>query len=613
MAKSYLGYTDRDIKQETDWADVTSTAKTTFDAVQQKQKDSINAIEGDRQEFMKTIGDTPNTSNKDMNHNIAKFSDDMSETSLHLHEALKAGEIKLSDYTHLNQNLKNSVETTFALYNKREEVNTLYKERLDKGESSMIEGETRAMYDEFIDMESSIPIIDPSDGMVYMVKTDENGKLMEGEENRMKVSEMAKASATTYDRFGMGESLDGAAKSLGNWQTAFLSNHKLKTLEDARQNPEYTSAIDTFLDSILTRPTDAASVLMDHTGIYQPEDGSAPMSYETTFKEEEAGGNKIYMEKNPATGVFEPKLTDEQRVLAKKTLKSAIESRVAYKETAKEFTQPAKDTSAETQKKTQLDVDVKRIDRINKMIAGNTSLSEPAAAAYMADYNAQNAGREGVDQMVRINRGEYYIELDFVSKEGVKRKEKVRYRGADGHLLPNKDVYGGFYDRLPANKFSNYNDAYNASVGGFITEESDSYSADTWEGSEAVKEPVLADLSESISTGALGIADAIIRESNNSLMAKVNEFTDGFYKGGSRNAGVNITPELTSSGETTGKVNLNITYKGKPIDLGPEFEFDYDREGENLGSDMLTWLKKAADEVEKKRLLIDKMENKGSL
>ena len=332
MAKSFYKYADRDSSKTTvDFGALAKSFDTKADALNVDRATKKAALEENYQALQKKIDeDSPLGSHAGANEAMAKFSQSASQKALNMKKLMENGDISIADRNAYMTNLKTSTVQMFELGNS---FNTNREELLERHQEGGIGSAEELAYLEQAELFNGQgePFVGEN-GQVFLAARDAvTGELGN---NPMSLAKAKAMMTQRVDKFNLGESSSTSADALGVSYTEAVRSGKIKTVDDARNNPAFSKALDTFVSKDLSTESAAMSVILDG-GLVASND----LPYKYSLDPEEKGANIIQGEYNEVTGVWTPKLTPSQKTLAEDTYRNSILAQIGRKETAIEKTQ----------------------------------------------------------------------------------------------------------------------------------------------------------------------------------------------------------------------------------------------------------------------------------
>lgn len=340
MAGTYYKYAERNASDEINWSEVGKNITDMLTKETKIREDKKAAIDKASREFGQTLSDAPQGEHQGINQWALTYADSAQQARLMQDRLLKSGQLKQKDYMVMRQNINDGTTQAFNLI---KEYQAEYKdkmERFQKRESSRFEPDLMAEAEGFANFNESELYINPTDFTVNIAKKEK--QIVDGKEvyvmsknpnNFTTVNAMKNRITGKFNRLDVSKTLQAGVDVLGKEKDALI---KLGTLTQGGSITEiidittrkdfgveakeavslYQRSEDTYLDSILSVPDDAMSVLYDYVNI----DPKNKKAYTYTWDPKEAGGNVILF-KNSPSGRPVAQLDDAQREVAKNALR----------------------------------------------------------------------------------------------------------------------------------------------------------------------------------------------------------------------------------------------------------------------------------------------------
>tara|TARA_R110002012_G_scaffold320620_1_gene544745 strand:- start:463 stop:1572 length:1110 start_codon:yes stop_codon:yes gene_type:complete len=203
----------------------------------------------------------------------------------------------------------------------------------------------------------------------------------------------------------------------------------VKRIKGIIDDPDFQAALDNTAESMLVNDFSGASVLTDNMGL-KPDGSPWTMEDFVTSEEynqlsEEEKLNKIELIPNsqdPSSGVMEPRLSEEQREIAKDYIKSQFLLSIGLEEEARKDPREIKPTAAETNAQNKKDQDKEYFTLVTKLVTDDPASFESTSRTLIQQAN-ENV-KQGGEIVQSIERGPESIVITYESDEGV-RKESI--------------------------------------------------------------------------------------------------------------------------------------------------------------------------------------------
>jgi hypothetical protein len=182
---------------------------------------------------------------------------------------------------------------------------------------------SRSKVEQFGNFGDSGMIVNPSNYVVNVAKTDKDGKIVD----TMSFQQLRKTNKQKYDKFNAKGEVQSIVGQLAKQYEQVVKKGGVLTADDVRQNTQLKGALDKYIDAALVDPNAMLDLLMEY----------APESYEIADKKDEVdlakakAEGKVYVEfdpKNPSSGRYVATLSEEQQKDAKDILRNLIDAAI---------------------------------------------------------------------------------------------------------------------------------------------------------------------------------------------------------------------------------------------------------------------------------------------
>jgi len=313
MAKSYLGYVERDQQAFVDWGAIGSQISKDLDKIRvsrQNQRDELDRVTN---EAVTTINELTANQPKLVSEFYMDGANDMRQYLLMLNKEMKAGRLNPAEYMKKKQVLMDGVTQLGDASKAFAEDYENAMKRLQNGEAAAQEIFQNEMYDAFRTTEDKGIYVNPADGRVYIAKRNADGTINRNQSDLLSVNKLYARRKDQINKFDVVGETSKKVNVLGDVVKSMRRGNVL-TLKDVMQNPQYKKAEGDIINSMMASPRDAASVLSDYIGGYQfTQDPSIA-----------AGDPNMILLKEDGMGLLMPELTAEQRKTAEEALRAQI-------------------------------------------------------------------------------------------------------------------------------------------------------------------------------------------------------------------------------------------------------------------------------------------------
>jgi hypothetical protein len=313
MAKSYLGYVEKDQQAFVDWGAIGSQISQDLDKIRvnrQEQRDELDRVTN---EAVTTINELTANQPKLVSEFYMDGANDMRQYLLMLNKEMKSGRLNPAEYMKKKQVLMDGVTQLGDASKAFAEDYENAMKRLQNGEAAAQEIFQNEMYDAFRTTEDKGIYVNPADGRVYIAKRNIDGTINRNQSDLLSVNKLYARRKDQINKFDVVGETSKKVNVLGDVVKA-MRRGNVMTLKDVMQNPQYKKAEGDIINSMMASPRNAASVLSDYVGGYQfTQDPSIA-----------AGDPNMILLKEDGMGLLMPELNAEQRKTAEEALRAQI-------------------------------------------------------------------------------------------------------------------------------------------------------------------------------------------------------------------------------------------------------------------------------------------------
>lgn len=334
---TYYKYAERQADSFVNWAeigkDITDMLKTETNLREQKKA----AIDKASRDFGEQLANAPTGEHTGINAWTLNYASDAQQARLLQDRLLKSGGLSVKDYTIMRQNINDGTAQLFALSKEYQEEFKVKMERMKSADPATRSQEMETFLMEtvegFANFSKSKPLINPTDFTVSV-------GIMEPDPNNQGVLRLTDQVETVnylrnrikgkYDYFDSNAATDTIAKSLGQYikaeKDADALNGIITTTADATARPGFSKYLEDKVKSYLENPYNVSSVLTDDIGGF---------TFSFTDK---SGGNVIFLERDPQSGMVKPVFTDDQKKAASDFLIGEAKQKIDYEQKLNPYT-----------------------------------------------------------------------------------------------------------------------------------------------------------------------------------------------------------------------------------------------------------------------------------
>jgi len=377
MAKSYLGYVERDQQAFVDWGAIGSQISKDLDKIRvnrQEQRDELDRVTN---EAVTTINELTANQPQLVSEFYMDASNNMRQYLLMLNKEMKAGRLNPADYMKKKQVLMDGVtqlgdaSKAFA----QDYENSL--KRLQDNESAWLEVFQNKQYDSFRNTEDKAIYVNPADGRVYIAKRNADGTINNNPADLLSVNKLYARRKDQINKFDVIGETSKKVSVLGD-MTKALRRGNVLTLKDVTQKPEYLKAEGDIIKSMMASSRNASSILTDYIG-----------GYDFTYDKDLAAKDpKMILLVEDGMGLNQPQLSAAQQKVAEEALRAQIRVQLDRVESPMPVYAPQKDSDGSGGFGVERQKDLGHLELLRKIYSGS-SAEVDAALKYIPSLNPE--------------------------------------------------------------------------------------------------------------------------------------------------------------------------------------------------------------------------------
>jgi hypothetical protein len=377
MAKSYLGYVERDQQAFVDWGAIGSQISKDLDKIRvnrQEQRDELDRVTN---EAVTTINELTANQPQLVSEFYMDASNNMRQYLLMLNKEMKAGRLNPADYMKKKQVLMDGVtqlgdaSKAFA----QDYENSL--KRLQDNESAWLEVFQNKQYDSFRNTEDKAIYVNPADGRVYIAKRNADGTINNNPADLLSVNKLYARRKDQINKFDVIGETSKKVSVLGD-MTKALRRGNVLTLKDVTQKPEYLKAEGDIIKSMMASSRNASSILTDYIG-----------GYDFTYDKDLAAKDpKMILLVEDGMGLNQPQLSAAQQKVAEEALRAQIRVQLDRVESPMPVYAPQKDSDGSGGFGVERQKDLGHLELLRKIYSGS-SAEVDAALKYIPALNPE--------------------------------------------------------------------------------------------------------------------------------------------------------------------------------------------------------------------------------
>lgn len=341
MAGTYYGYAERNASDEINWSQVGKNLTDMLSKESQIREEKKAAIDKATREYGETLANAPQGEHQGVNQWALTYADSAQQARLMQDRLLKSGQLKQKDYLVMRQNITDGTAQAFNLIKEYQAEYNDKMERYRNGDAQALEQFLMEEAEGFANFNNSELYINPTDFTVNVAKKEK--QIVDGKEvyvmsknpnDFTTVNAMRNRIKGKFDKLDVDKTLQAGVNVLGKDVNSLVElasstsrGGLIKSVNDITQRKDFgveaNEAVSlfersesTYLDSIMTQPTNISSILTD----FVVSDPKTKEAYTYTWDAKKAGGSVILL-KNDSSGRPVPEFTAAQKEVAKNALR----------------------------------------------------------------------------------------------------------------------------------------------------------------------------------------------------------------------------------------------------------------------------------------------------
>lgn len=403
MAKSYLGYVERDQQAFVDWGAIGSQISKDLEDIRVKRQEQRDELDRVTNEAVTTINDLTANQPKLVSEFYMDGANDMRQYLLMLNKEMKAGRLQPSEYMKKKQVLMDGVTQLGDASKAFAEDYENAMKRLQNGEAAAQEIFQNEMYDAFRTTEGKGIYVNPADGRVYIAKRNPDGTINNNASDLLSVNKLYARRKDQINKFDVVGETSQRVKTLGDVVKSIRGGNVM-TIKDVMKNPAYAKAEADMIKSMMASPRNIGSILSDYVGGY---------SFTQSAEEAKSDPNKILLVED-GNGLLMPQLTDAQRKKAEEALRAQMRVQLDRIETPMPVFAPDRNFQFGIAQKKKQNAD--NIELLRKVYVGDKEAEIAVDAIRAANPNILKIDRQPNNLIVTFNDGR--IERLPIPKQG---------------------------------------------------------------------------------------------------------------------------------------------------------------------------------------------------
>jgi hypothetical protein len=423
----YAGYVGNQVPP-VDWGKIGTQLFDQYNEVKKDREEQRQKIEDDFSTTFQKIGEYESTTDQTINEYLYKGVDQARNALKTQYDLLKKGAISMADY----KLKKNTLTTDWGNVSKALKNNAGIMESIQKmnasGEMSAVGRYRSEEYGKQLDIKDGQLYVNPETLRIYGTKANPQTGKVDDTSNVYSPVSMVNQYNIIDKKVDLNNGVSMFLKRVADYGIAKnLGGGRIELIENARQNPSYTKALDAQVNALTVTPFDVASVLADYAGGYQ----TANQEQKKELMAKGTPEDKIILMER-VNGVLTPAPTKTQKEAAQAYVRDQIEVGVGQKEQMTQGYAPKQPRAVKADKIPESVT--KRRDLYGKAVGmSETFRNDPGNPQVLSEI----AGLYPTGSVIvePYKRGNYVIGFNIFKKD------------ADGNKVKGTNV-GGTYDRI---------------------------------------------------------------------------------------------------------------------------------------------------------------------
>jgi hypothetical protein len=355
--QNIFGYIPTD---SVDWSKALGGLYTTVRGLEQNREDLKLELDQIKTDNIRTIQQSDAFSSQTFSQMMLGASQDGVSTIKAWNDALKRGELDPKQY---KQNMNNLMENWGTLANSVkgfDAKNAEIQKQIQDGDASMLSVEAAEYFARTADLKNLQVFIDPSTGMVTTGRLDaKNGSVIPDSIETAK--SIADPSNAVFNKVDVDNEVNKSVKLFGD----VVQEDGINTVTDATKNPRFAAKLADLTGALTSNDRMTASILVDNISegyapYFSQQDreakimsmvdkenqirkyqGQAELSGEALDSFIKESSDKLIPMQKDSSGVYQPMLTEEQRIRAREVIEDTVYSQLDFKRTQDEPKTPS--------------------------------------------------------------------------------------------------------------------------------------------------------------------------------------------------------------------------------------------------------------------------------
>lgn len=342
-----------------DWSKALGGLYTTVRGLEQDREDLKLELDQIKTDNIRTIQQADNFSSQTFQQQMLGASQNGVATIKGWDDALKRGELDPKQY---KQNMNNLMENWKMLGNSVKGFdarNAEIQKQIQDGNASLLSVEAAEYFARAADLKNLQVFIDPATGTISTGRLDsKTGQVIPDTIESSKT--IADPSNAVFNKVDVDAEVNKSVKLFGD----VVQEDGITTVTDATKNPRFAAKLADLTGALTSNDRMTASILVDNTGegyspYFSQQDreakimsmvnkenqirryqGEAELSGEALDSFIKESSDKLIPMQKDSSGVYQPVLTEKQRIRARQVIEDAVYAQLDFKKTQDEPTRP---------------------------------------------------------------------------------------------------------------------------------------------------------------------------------------------------------------------------------------------------------------------------------
>jgi len=396
--------------ESVDWSKALGGLYTTVKGIEEGREELKLELDQLKTDNIKTIQQSDNFTSQTFQQMMLGASQNGVSTIKGWNDALKRGELDPKEYKQRMNNFMENWGSLGASVKGFDAKNAEIQKQIQDGNASQLSVEAAEYFARAADLKNLQVFIDPSTGMVSTGRLDANtGQVIPDSIESAK--SLADPSNAVFNKVNLDTEVNKSVKLFGD----VVQEDGITTITDATKNPRFAAKLADLTGSLTSNDRYTASILVDNTGegyttyfteqdrqskiaqmierennILEYQDKPRLAGEELDAFVQEAEKKLIPMKKD-SSGVYQPMITEDQRIRAKQAIEDTVYSQIDFKSVQDEPKSPTGGSSETVKSEDKPEYYKIATDVRNAWTSGDISrLNSLAEGKYLFEKKGEN-------------------------------------------------------------------------------------------------------------------------------------------------------------------------------------------------------------------------------